>query len=296
MTGATGLLGRELVRILSKGNRVYAFVRDAAELTSVSENIVYIKGDLFGLDVETLPEQADAVYYLAQSRLFRNFPAGAIDTFEVNVYAPLKIADWALRSGVSKFFYASSGGVYKNPTKPVKEFFDINANEKNGFYMDGKLAAEILLKNYAKYFKTFAILRPFFIYGPGQDRSMLIPRLIDNILSGNEIFLSGEEGIRINPIYSTDAATAFAKLLDLEGEYIFNIAGGEVVSIKALAEMIGSLLERKPIFKYSGQNQYDLMADVSLMNELLCGQEVRLVEGLRRTIAHSGASFRNPAN
>ena len=48
---------------------------------------------------------------------------------------------------------------------------------------------------------SFAIIRPFFIYGPKQDKNMFIPRLFDNILNGREIFLSGEEGIIINPIY-----------------------------------------------------------------------------------------------
>jgi UDP-glucose 4-epimerase len=284
VTGATGLLGRELVSRLAEKNRVYIFVRGTSKLTAASENIIPIEGDLFGLDVGILPNDIDVIYYLAQSRQFRNFPDGAIDTFEVNVYSPLKMADWAQKSGVKMFFYASSGGIYKNPNEPIKEFFDLNANEKNGFYLDGKLAAEILLRNYSKLFRTFAILRPFFIYGPGQDRGMLIPRLITNVLRGDEILLSGEDGIKINPIYSTDAAMAFAKLIDLEGEYIFNIAGSEAVSIRALADMIGNILNKEPVFKYIARAQYDLVADISLMKEMLCEQKVSLEDGLKMVI------------
>ena len=122
-----------------------------------------------------LPPNIDVVFYLAQSNRFRDFPNGIYDMLSINIEAPLKFVKWALDNNVKKFIFASSGGVYRKPDKPVIEFFDINANERNGFYLDSKLSAEILLRNFSHMFESFIITRPFFIYGTNQKKHMLIP-------------------------------------------------------------------------------------------------------------------------
>lgn len=282
ITGATGLVGSNLTKKLSKEHRVFALIRNSADIR-FNKNVTIIEADLFNLNLSVLPHKIDTVYYLAQSRKFRDFPDGAADIFEINIYSALKIIDWAVKNNVKKFFYASTGGVYKNPKTPVKEFFDINANTASGFYLGSKLCAEILLKNYSSYFETFAILRPFFIYGPGQNQTMLIPRLIKNIYSGKEISLNGKNGIKTNPIYVDDAAAAFEKLLGLKGEFIFNLAGGEVVSIKQIAEIIGGIIGKKPYFKPTPPKQPDLIADISFMKKKLYIPKITLKEGIRKT-------------
>ena len=170
VTGANGLLGRYLVELLSKQHKVFAIVKNKEKLSfELNENISVLEIDLSDIDTRILPKDIDAVYYLAQSNRFREFPDGVDDMLSINVVAPNTLAKWAVSNGVKKFIYASSGGVYTNPNKPVKEFFDINANEKLGFYLNSKLSAEMLLKNYASLFETFAIIRPFFMYGVGQN-------------------------------------------------------------------------------------------------------------------------------
>ncbi len=284
VTGATGLLGRSLVRILSPNHVVYALGRQVAA-EEPGRNVIPVRADLSRFDPLLLPASIDAVYYLAQSRRFREFPEGMEDMVEVNIRSPLRIAEWARRTGVTKFFYASTGGVYKNPTQPVSEFLDISANEKNGFYLDSKLCSEMLLRNYALYFATFAILRPFFIYGPEQHEDMLIPRLIKSVLTGKEIFLNGPDGIRINPVYVDDAAKAFERLLYIEtGEYVFNIAGTDIVSIKQLSALIGDIVGVEPVFRYVQGKSFDLIADVSLMKEKLHEPEILLAEGIGRVV------------
>lgn len=268
ITGINGLLGKKLAYSLADNN-IYAIVRDIDKTAKNFSDIVTINQDLAKLNTDKLPSNIDVIYYLAQSDRFRDFPDGAMDVMEVNIRAPLKIIDWAIKNNVKKFFYASSGGIYTNPQKPINEFLDINANEKKGFYLDSKLASEILIRNYASYFETFAILRPFFIYGPEQNPTMLIPRLINNIQNGKEILLYGKNGIKVNPIYVDDAAIAFKNLLNLEGEFLFNIAGNEIISIKELSEIIGEIVNTKPVFTYSDNNQSDLIANTNLMKKLL---------------------------
>ncbi len=285
VTGANGLLGRYLVELLSNYHKVFAIVKDKENLNfELNDNISAIEIDLSLIDTKLFPKNIDVVYYLAQSNRFREFPEGVDDMLSINVVAPNILAKWAVKTGVKKFIYASSGGVYTNPNKPVKEFFDINANEKLGFYLNSKLSAEMLLKNYASMFETFAIIRPFFMYGVGQNETMLIPRLISSVQNEKEITLNGENGIKINPIYVTDASQAVANILDLTGEYIINVAGEEVVSLRELCIKIGQAVDKEPIFKINDVSQNDLVADIETMRKELIEPKVNLKIGIEKMV------------
>lgn len=286
VTGANGLLGRYLIEFLSNsGHIVFALVKDKSKLNfDKNKNINIVEMDLSNIELSKLPQNIDAIYYLAQSNRFREFPDGVDDMLSINVLAPNILAKWAVKTGVKKFIYASSGGVYTNPNKPVKEFFDINANEKLGFYLNSKLSAEMLLKNYASLFETFAIIRPFFMYGVGQNETMLIPRLISSVENEKEITLNGQNGIKINPIYVTDASQAVANILDLTGEYIINIAGDEVISLRELCIKISQTVDKEPIFKINDLSQNDLVADIEMMRKELIEPTIDLKIGIEKMV------------
>lgn len=286
ITGANGLLGRNLVEFFSKTNKVYALIKNKEKISfKMNENIVLLELDLYDLNTEFLPKEIDAIYYLAQSNYFRDFPNSAKDMFEINIYSPLKLCAWAIENNVKKFIYASSGGVYTNPNKPVKEFFDINANEKQGFYLNSKLSAEILLKNYIDYFETFVIIRPFFMYGINQNETMLIPRLINSVKESKEIFINGKSGIKINPIYIDDAVKCVSNILKLKGDYIINIAGKEVMSLKEIVEVISKIVDKKPNVKYIKNSQQNLVADIEMMNKYLGEPTVTIEKGIKKMVS-----------
>src|SRR5262249_43548975 len=161
-----------------------------------------------------LPRGVDAVCSLAQSSNFRNFPEKANDIFAVNVAANLGLVQWATSAGVGKFLYASSGGVYGGRRDGVlRESDPLTVNPALGFYLGSKLCAEILLQDYRSFFKTGAILRPFFVYGPGQKADMLVARLIESVRHSRPVQLHGSNGLRLNPVFVEDAAAAFAAAL-----------------------------------------------------------------------------------
>ncbi|WP_103600185.1 NAD-dependent epimerase/dehydratase family protein [Campylobacter concisus] len=282
--GANGLLGRYLVDILKGSTDLFAVVRDKNKIKFKDNKVNVVEVDLTNFNVDTLPKSIDIIFYLAQSNRFREFPDGVNDMLNVNVCAPIQIVQWALKNGVKKFIYASSGGVYLNQPCPAKEFFQIDANNKLGFYLNSKMAAEMLLKNFASFFETFIILRPFFMYGAGQSSAMLIPRLINNVIDGNDIILNGIDGIRINPICILDAARIVAKTIDLKGEYIFNIAGAEIVSIRQLAEIVGELVGKRPIFSQNNINSNDLIGDISNMIEKLDRPIINIFNGIEKMV------------
>lgn len=111
VTGANGLLGRAMLSRLGHSRRVYALVREAPE-HPLPGNITMIVHDLRNSEAPPLPEIPETILHMAQSPLYRDFPEGALDVFEINVGSTQRLLDWASRHGVKRFIYASSGGVY----------------------------------------------------------------------------------------------------------------------------------------------------------------------------------------
>jgi nucleoside-diphosphate-sugar epimerase len=125
------------------------------------------------------------------------------------------------------------------------------------------------------------VMRFFFIYGYGQNRSMLIPRLVDNVRNGRAIALQGKEGIRINPIHVTDAAAAVIAALGTSKSATYNIAGPDVLSLKNIGETIGELLGVQPHFEYVAGQPDDLIGDAASMRMTLHVPEVRVENGIK---------------
>ncbi len=125
-----------------------------------------------------------------------------------------------------------------------------------------------MVQSYASVFQV-TVIRPFFIYGLGQNRSMLIPRLMDAVASGKPISLQGSQGIRINPVHVEDASAAVVAALDTTRSAIYNIAGPDVLSIQQIAEAMGDYLGKQPIFQQVEGEPKDLIADISAMRSSL---------------------------
>src|SRR5690606_28137079 len=108
----------------------------------------------------------------------------------------LKLLDYARHQGARTFIYASSGGIYNAGSHLCSEDANIYIGRDLGFYINSKLCSEILIESYAEHM-TVIILRFFFVYGPGQRTSMLIPRLVQSVYEGKIITLDGENGLHI---------------------------------------------------------------------------------------------------
>ena len=122
------------------------------------------------------------------------------------------------------------------------------------------------------------------MYGVGQNETMLIPRLISSVQNNKEITLNGQNGIKINPIYVTDASQAVANILDLTGEYIINIAGDEVISLRELCIKISQTVDKEPIFKINDLSQNDLVADIEMMRKELIEPTIDLKIGIEKMV------------
>jgi len=277
VSGATGLIGSALVAALASDWEVHAIARRAG----AQGNVVWHPMDLARPgDFGGLPRSADAFVYLAQSEFFREFPKHAVDIFQVNTVNLLGALDYARSSGCRTFVYGSSGGVYGTGERSMSEQVEIAARGDLGFYLGSKLCSEIVAHNYARILDV-VILRYFFVYGPGQRASMLVPRLIQRVRRGEPVDLQGEDGIRVNPTHVADAAAATARALSLTGSHTINVGGPEVLALRELCEAIGEAVGRAPVFRVDrAAAPGHLTADIRLMCEMLLTPTVRFADGL----------------
>jgi nucleoside-diphosphate-sugar epimerase len=266
VTGATGLLGGAVVRLLADRHRVTAMSRRP----DGEPGVHWVTHDLAQSSLpRDLPSHVDAVVHLAQSRQFRDFPGGAPDVFAVNVAGTAQLLQWALAAGATTFVLASTGGVYDAGPHPHREDEATTLPGAPSFYASSKLAAELLARSYGSQM-TVCVLRPFFIYGPGQDRGMLLPRLAHSLRTGAVISIDGADGMRFNPVHVSDAAQAVGAALDLQESGVINVAGPEILSLREAVNLLAAHAGVKPNLHIRGDPApTDFIGDTARMEALL---------------------------
>ncbi|MEF8729084.1 MAG: NAD(P)-dependent oxidoreductase [Accumulibacter sp.] len=279
ITGSSGHLGARALNMLRTRCEVHALVRakPAAEYADVSYHEIDLSR---AWSPGSLPGRMDAVIHLAQSRNYRDFPSQAVETYHVNTASTALLLDYARQAGVTRFVLASTGGLYQPGTTVIDGNTPVKPPRGSlAYYFRTKLSAELLAEPFSTLFDII-ILRPFFIYGPGQSADRLISRVIASVRDGRSIQLSGTEGLKINPIHVDDAADLLSILLEASGSRTLNVAGPDVVSIRQIAEFTGQFLGVAPVFDFVGGSGEMIVADNSAVSSLLCRNMTAFFDGL----------------
>lgn len=279
LAGASGFIGQHLGRELAPRHEVYALVRRGGSVEWATAEITH---DLSRpLDRTLLPKRIDAIINLAQSEHYRAFPDRADEVLSLNVVATLQLLEYARFARASTFVFTSTGGVYGTS---YERFVESDPVDPLNFYLSSKYSAELMIGNYSRFFRTI-VLRPFFVYGPGQADRMLVPRLIDRVHRGEPIAIEGNPGLRTNPIFVADAIRVFEPALALDDSGLFNVAGDEPVTLTDLVNEIAEIAGVEAVIEHvPATHEGDLIGDASRMRDVLgVIPRVSLREGLRKT-------------
>jgi UDP-glucose 4-epimerase len=275
VTGAAGFIGGHLLSEL--GDRHHLIGLDRQSRPAGQGWADWIGGDLSRpLESSALPGSIDAVIHLAQSLRHREFPDFAGDVFEVNVASTQRLLHYARGAGAGAFVLASSGSVYRSGEGLCED----DPLETGDFYALSKRMAEQLVDSYSPFLRASS-LRLFFPYGPGPNR-MLIARLTERVLAGDDIEIAGDPGLAMNPIYVSDAARAFAAALERGNGGAYNVAGEETVTLTGMVEIITEAARAELEIRHTDGDSASLVADITRMKTVL-GVEPRV--GLREGVA-----------
>lgn len=277
ITGCSGFIGSHLLNYLSS-NKYQVFCISRTPLCRNTTKPSHFQQDISKkVNLKKIFPNIDCIIHLAaiMGRTVRN-----LEMFKINTLSTLYLLEYGKEIGIKKFIFASSGAVYGYCTTPFSETSSINPVD---FYGLSKYQSELFVNYYSKYFST-VIFRLFFPYGPGQVKG-IIPQLTEKIKNKIPIIIYNENCPKINPIYITDVIRVIEKSLSLEGNnYILNICGDEIFSIKKLSLLIGKYLGIKPVFTYIDDKKIkNLIGDNTLMKKVLkINPEVPFEEGIKK--------------
>jgi nucleoside-diphosphate-sugar epimerase len=237
VTGGCGYKGTVLVpKLLAAGHEVVAFdIMWFGNFLQPHPRLRVVKGDVRNIDEVPL-DGVDSIVHLSS---VANDPCGDLDpklTWEVSCLATMQLADRAVRRGVKRFVYASSGSVYGVKDEPqVTEDLELTPISE---YNKTKMVAERVLLSYADQM-TVQIIRPATVcgYSPRMRLDVSVNMLTMQALTREHITVFGGKQTRPN-IHIDDITDVYLFMLDHpEATGIYN-AGFENISIMDIAERV----------------------------------------------------------
>ena len=234
--GGCGFTGSVLVKdLLADGHKVRVF--DAQWFGShlqEDENLEILQGDIRSDDIPM--EGIEAVIHLANVANDPSVDLAPTLSWEVNVLATMKVVESAIKAGVTKFIYASSGSVYGVKDEPeVTEDLEL---VPISVYNKTKMAAERVLLSYKDQIQTW-IIRPATVCGvsPRMRLDLSVNLLTFQALKNKRITVFGGDQVRPN-IHVDDLSAVYRHLLEGKAPVGIYNAGFENISILSMAEEI----------------------------------------------------------
>lgn len=257
ITGSAGFIGSHLSEALTARGvdvvGVDAFIpyypreRKEANLATLRtrSNFSFHELDLRTADIAPLMKGCDVVFHLAaMPGLMKSWSDFALYN-TCNCDATLRLLEAARAVSLPHFIHVSTSSVYGKeatqgedaPTRPFSP------------YGITKLAAENLCRAFeANFGLPVTILRYFSVYGPRQRPDMAYNILIRTLLAGGTFTMFGDgEQTRSNTFVSDCVAATIlaAEKRDKSLGEVFNIGGGEIVSLNDVIGRLEKLTGRK---------------------------------------------------
>lgn len=300
LTGVAGFIGSNLTdKLLRDGHKVIGvdcftdyYAREFKERNIVhlrgQNDFSFIEADLLQMDLQLLVADVDVVIHLAAQAGVRNSWGTQFDVYlQNNIWTTQKLLEVCKGSRISKFIYASSSSVYGNvETYPVDEKAPTRPFSPYGVT---KLAAEHLSSLYCENYNVPTVaLRFFTVYGPRQRPDMAFHKFIRAAMKGEPITVYGDGKQTRDFTYVGDIVNAIVRSFDAPTGNIYNIGGGNRVSVIEVIGLLREIMDRDIQVKYVPNQKGDVRdtsADISkAKKDLDYVPQVSLKEGLEAQI------------
>lgn len=297
VTGASGFIGSHLVRrLVDEGFGLVGTYRNPDELyrlKPVADRIHLVRLDL--RDAEAvgrvlLERQVQWVVHCAAYGVRAEQGIGP-RVVEENVAMATTLGVIALEHQVSRFVYVGSGFEYAPRCFPITE--DV-ALEPVNLYGAAKAASWSVLDYLCRVEGLpLVTVRPFSVYGPGEDLRKFVPYVISSAIRREPAVLTTGDQVR-DYVFVEDLVDAIARALARGAPgRTYNLGGGPqyAARVRDVAELVMQLCDvPRELLRYGAANRNRtespmLVADPTRAHvELGWRPRVTLEEGLRRTI------------
>ena len=293
VTGGTGMIGRQLVKILLEAkSNVHVVSLDKIDLGS---RVEHIYGDLTSFEFcKQICSEVEYIFHLAGIK-------GSVDvtkTKPASFFVPLlmmntNLLEAARLSSATKVLYTSSIGAYAQSDVFKESEATVEKPPMDLYPGWAKRIAEFQIKAYREEYglENFAVVRPSNVYGPGDnfdaENAMVIPALMSRINSGEKPLIVWGDGSAIRDFaFSKDVAYGMILAMHYGTNSGFvNLGSGKPCSIKELVETLNSFIDFEYVFDTNKSSGFSTRAmDISKASKLLgYSPSTSLLSGLTQT-------------
>jgi len=300
VTGGCGFIGSHLARRLVSNNEDVKIIDDLSKgdisrIKDVINSIEFFKVDIRNYtEIKSIFKDVDTVFHLAaQVSVFNSIEDPSYDA-SVNVLGTLNVLKAAYENNVKRFVYVSSAAIYGNPVKlPIDE--DHPKNPLSPYGLSKYTGERYSMLFNALYELPVTAIRPFNVYGPGQnpddEYAGVITKFVSRILKNQSPIVYGGSQTR-DFVYVSDVVDGIllaAKVKDAVGNS-FNIASGTEVTIEELAKIMIKISGKKLAIEYAPPRKGDIkqsVANITKAKQILgYSPKVSLEDGLREVFKY----------
>jgi UDP-glucuronate decarboxylase len=293
LTGASGFIGRQAIpALIKRGYEVHCIGRSSGKPDSIANenNVIWHQGNLLQKN-----DISDLLHSVSPTDLLHL----AWDVTPGSYLESIYNFDWVVSSLHLLKEFSESGGKRAVCAGTCFEY-DLRCGYcvenltpifPTTYYGSCKHLFQSIGERYAvKKGFNFAWGRIFFLYGPYENPTRLVPSVIQSLLKNERAKITHGNQIR-DFLHVVDVADAFAAILDSEVSGIINIGSGKPVSIKELVMQIAQVLGKEDEIRLGAlparedEPQF-VVADTSRMRkEVRWSPKYSIEEGIMDTIS-----------
>ena len=256
ITGASGLVGFYLAQCIKKlqnelnidlylsyKNSIPNYLKEYYDFpyTEIKEDITSIKLE---------PKFFDIIIHSSGYAQPMKFLSDSLTTIKINTHATINLLDSLKSDG--KFLFVITSELYSgndNFNIDESQIGTSTPSHSRACYIESKRCGEAICHSYITLGYDVKIARLSLAYGPFTKLGDLrvLNSIIDKGLNNNTIELMDDGSALRTYCYITDVVEMFWNILLHGSEITYNVSGFSNISIKELAENVGSKLNKKVI-------------------------------------------------
>ena len=312
ITGATGLVGKYLIRVLMHRNitnsintKVIAVGRSKNNFEKRFDGVEGLENvHFYEHDVQkpcSFDESLDFIIHMASNTHPRLYATDPIGTEMINIFGTYYFLELVAQNPGCRFVFTSSGDIYGD-NRSGKEYLEetdcgyIDCNTLRAGYIEGKRASEALCNAFRESKGVdFVIPRFCRIFGPTMNlgESKAVSQFILKAVAHEDIVLKSSGTQTFSYLYIYDAVSALLRIITegISGN-AYNIAdNNEVLSLRELAEILAEISGSSVVYdlpdeiESKGASTFqDVKLDAKKLYNLGWKSQVEVIEGLRWTV------------